>query len=481
MYSDKIKSWYPTVALVTVLLLVSLTITYLMASSGTTTVAPVVVMSVIGIMIIGAVVADFKTGFYILFIMAVFMFYFDRMIGITFPLGTVYDGLAAITFIAVFLNGNNKNDWTHFRNPITIVFIIITLYQGMQIFNPAAVSPLAWLVAMRANTSILLFIVCFQMFRSSKDVNKFTVCWLVVSTIVMLYGFYQEHVGLTDFEMNWITGNPDRFKLYFIWGSMRKFSFLSDPSAYGLFVAMGGLACIVLSMGPFKPALRWALAISGLMHFVAMTYSGTRTAFAMVAVGIVFYILLTLRSKKTLVAMVGAGMLGALILFGPFYGGTANRIRSTFNPGDDPSMEVRDKKRIRLQEYVLSHPIGGGLYTTGINGLRYSAGHPLAQGWDADSGYLLIGLELGWIGLILFMVIFYLVMLKGINNYFSINDPLLRVLNLAYLIPVFSLSVAHFTQDAMFTKPMNLVVIAAYAVFIKIASFEKKLYSADIV
>jgi hypothetical protein len=144
-------------------------------------------------------------------------------------------------------------------------------------------------------------------------------------------------------------------------------------------------------------------------------------------------------------------------------------------------MEVRDKKRIRLQEYVLSHPIGGGLYTTGMNGLRYSGGHELAQGWDADSGYLLIGLELGWIGLVLFLVFFYLVMVKGINNYFSINDPLLKILNLAYLVPIMALSVAHFTQDAMFTKPMNLIVIAGYAVFVKIASFEKKLYSVDLV
>jgi hypothetical protein len=144
-------------------------------------------------------------------------------------------------------------------------------------------------------------------------------------------------------------------------------------------------------------------------------------------------------------------------------------------------MEVRDRKRVRLQEYILAHPIGGGLYTTGANGTRYSSGHELAQGWDADSGYLYIGLELGWIGLILFMVFFFLVMLKGINNYFFIHDPLIRVLNLTFLVPVMALSVAHFTQDAMFTKPMNLVVIASYAIFIRIPSFEKKLYSVDLV
>jgi putative inorganic carbon (HCO3(-)) transporter len=336
-------------------------------------------------------------------------------------------------------------------------------------------------VAMRTNTSILLYIVCFRMFCSFKELKRFTIFWLVISMIVALYGFYQEFIGLTNFEMHWITSNPERYKLYFIWNNMRKFSFLSDPSAYGLYLSMSALACLVLSLGPFKSGFRILLAICGVLQLMAMSYSGTRTAIAMAAVGIVFYILLTLKDRKTIIATVAAGFVGAILFFGPFYGGTMNRIRSTFNPEDDPSMEIRDKKRVRLQKYVQSHPIGGGLFTTGVNGLRYSPGHELSQGWDADSGYLLIGLELGSIGLLLFLVFFFLVMVKGINNYYSINDPLLKTINLAYLVPLFALSVAHFTQDAMFTKPMNLVVIAAYAVIVKIPSFDRKLYSVDLV
>jgi putative inorganic carbon (hco3(-)) transporter len=480
MYSDKIKSWYPTVMLVTVLVAVSILITYMMVNVGET-IGPTIIVTLVGVSLISAVIADFRLGFYALFLMAVFMFYFDRMIGIKFPLGTVYDGLAAFAFAAVFINAKNKNNWTGFSNSITILFVIITIYQLLQVFNPSAVSKVAWLVAMRGNTSILLYVVCFQLFRSATDIKNFTTCWLLVSMMVALYGFSQEYLGLTDFEYHWVVDNPDRYKLYFIWGKMRKFSFLSDPSAYGLFVAMGALAFFVLAFGPFKPVQRILFAGCSFLSMIAMTFSGTRTAIAMVAAGIVFYIVLTLRSKGTLITMIAVAGIGAVLMFGPFYGGTMNRIRSTFNPSEDASMEVRDMKRVRLQQYVRSHPIGGGLYTTGQNGLRYSAGHPLAEGWDADSGYLLIGLELGYIGLFLFMIFFFLVMVKGINNYFAINDPLLKTFNLVYLIPVMALSVAHFTQDAMLTKPMNLIVIAGYAVLVKIQSFEKKLYSVDLV
>jgi O-antigen ligase len=234
-------------------------------------------------------------------------------------------------------------------------------------------------------------------------------------------------------------------------------------------------------MGPFKTSYRIALGCLALIMFMAMSYSGTRTAMAMVAVGIVFFIIMTLRNRKTIIAAGALVFFGAIILMGPFYGGTINRIRSTFNPSDDASMAVRDNKRIRLQEYVLSHPIGGGLSTTGQNGKRYSPGHYLAGGWDPDSGYLLTALEMGWIGLIIFQVFFFIVMLRGIKNYFALKDPLLKTLTLTYIVPFLALTVAHFTQDALFQKPINLIVIVTYAIVIKIPSFEKKLFSVDLV
>jgi putative inorganic carbon (HCO3(-)) transporter len=480
MQLERVKSRYSTFGLVALLTVLSLGIAWLLVNSSLA-VAPMVIGAVLALALLAAIVHDFSAGFYALFTMGIFMFYFDRLVAIDFPVGTVYDALGAITFIALFLNKDHKKDWTFLKNPITVTFLIITVYQVIQVFNPSAVSRIAWLVAMRTNTSILLYIVCYQMFSSVARLTRFTVFWLAISMVVALYGFYQEFVGLPDFEMNWITSSPERYKLYFIWNNMRKFSFLSDPSAYGLYLSLSGLACLVLAMGPFKPGLRFVLAVCGILQLIAMSYSGTRTAIAMVAVGIVFYVLLTLKSRRTIIATAAAGFIGAIIFFGPFYGGTINRIRSTFNPEDDPSMVVRDQKRVRLQKYVQSHPIGGGLFTTGVNGLRYSPGHELSQGWDADSGYLLIGLELGSIGLVLFLVFFFLVMVKGISNYYSMNDPLLKAINLAYLIPLFALSVAHFTQDAMFTKPMNLVVIAAYAVIVRIPSFERKLQFVDLV
>jgi putative inorganic carbon (hco3(-)) transporter len=471
---------YPLFIVFTLLLLLSVGITYLIVSKGVIA-GPLALVAIGGIFLIGAILKDYRVGFYFLFGMGMFMFYIDRVINIPIPLGVVYDALAALVFIALFIHNKDKRDWTLFKNPVTIAFVVITAYQLLQFFNPNAVSHVAWLVTLRNNVSFLLYVVCFQLFSTIKDLTRFTATWLVMASIVAFYGIYQEIFGLTDFEWEWMYRSPGRLDLYLIWGKLRKFSMLSDPSAFGLFMAFSCLACAVLAMGPFKGIHRLGLGTLSLIMFISMSYSGTRTAMAMVAVGIAFFIVMTLRSKKTIIAAAGLVFFGTILLAGPFYGGTINRIRSTFNPSDDASMAVRDNKRVRLQEYVRSHPIGGGLATTGQNGVRYSPGHYLAGGWDPDSGYLLTALEMGWIGLIIFQVFFFMVMLKGINNYFALNDPLLKTLTLTYIVPFLSLSVAHFTQDALFQKPVNIIVIVTYAAVIKIPSFQKKLFSVDLV
>lgn len=470
---------FPMIVVFSLLLLMAVGITYVIVTRGIIA-GPLLLMGLGAVFLTGAIVKDFRIGFYFLFGMGMFMFYIDRMVHVPVPLGIVYDALAALVFIALFIHNRDKHDWTAFKNPITIAFVIITAYQLLQFFNPNAVSHVAWLVTLRNNVSFLLYVICFQLFTSAREANRFTTWWIVMAAIVALYGIIQEKVGLTGFEKAWLNASPDRMKLYMIWGQLRKFSMLSDPSIFGLFMGQSCLACVMLAMGPFKNSYRIMMGLLALIMFVSMSYSGTRTAMAMVAVGLAFFVVMTLRSRRTIMVAIGLVFAGAVVMLGPFYGGTINRIRSTFNPSEDNSMAVRDNKRIRLQEYVLTHPIGGGLATTGRNGVTYSPGHYLAGGWDPDSGYLLTALEMGWIGLIIFQVFFFIVMVRGIKNYFALKDPLLKTLTLTYIVPFFALSVAHFTQDAMFQKPVNIIVIVTYALMIKIPTFEKKLFSVDL-
>lgn len=452
--------------------LASLAVSYFIATANII-IGPLVILGVVGFFVVSAIVFDFSIGVYLLFLLGAFMFYVSRLLPVPVPLGVVYDALVVVTFICVFLNLKNPRDWTSFNNVFTFFFVIITAYQLLQFFNPNAVSIMGWLVSMRNNTSLLSYIIFFQFFMTIKNVKRFTMLWMGVGLLVAFYGMYQEIFGLTNFEWRWIYEVPGRFELYYQWGSMRKFSILSDPSSYGLFLAFSGLALVTLAFGPYKAVWKFVFIIFAIISFVAMTNSGTRTATAMVALGLVLLILLNINSQKVILFTMAIVLAGGIIFFGPFYSGTIIRLRSTFTPSEDPSMGVRDYKRLRFQNYIRSHPIGGGLYTTGTSGVIYSPGHPLAGGWDPDSGYLATALELGWIGLIIFVSFFAVVMIKGIDNHFSIADPLLRNLNLVYIVPFFALSVGHFTQHAMFSKPVNLIVIATYALLIRLPQFDR--------
>jgi putative inorganic carbon (HCO3(-)) transporter len=436
-------------------------------------IGPMIVVLFIGVFLLVGIFINYRFSIYACFFISVFMSYANRIYPSPVPMGVVLDALAAIAFIAIFFD-KEETDWKGLRAPITILYTVIVIYQMLQVFNPNAKSFIGWAVALRGNTSFLLFFVFFHMFFSLKQVKKFTILWMSLATAVALYGIVQEFIGLTEFERRWVYASEGRTQLLFIWGHMRKFSFLSDPSSFGLFTGFSGLGALILAVGPYKPLHRVVLGVLAALMFVSMSFSGTRTAIVMVAFGVAFYILVTIRSKTTIALTVVVFLGACALLFGPFYGSTVSRIRSTFNMEEDASMGVRDKKRIRLQSYVQSHPFGGGLNTTGTNGLKYSPGHPLAEGWDPDSGYLLIGLELGWIGLIIGLSFFFSVVSKGINNYFALDDPLLKNITLAYIVPFMALSVAHFAQDAVFQKPVYLVITATYALMLRLPSYEKQ-------
>ena len=470
---------FPAIATFALLLLISVAVTYLIANQGIM-IGVFVLLASIGVVLVAGILKDYRIGFYFIFFMGVFMFYIDRLVYVPFPMGTIYDALIVLVFFSLMVE-RRHHDWSSFKNPVTIAFFVLIVYQVLQLFNPSANSVLAWIVSLRNNVSFLIYIICFQMFSSFKEVKRFTIVWIGIALLTGLYGIYQRLFGLTGFEEAWMNASPELVNLYVIWGQLRTFSFLSDPSVFGLFTGASALAAMVLAMGPFKAQYRILYAIIMVILVVAMSYSGTRTAIALVVVGLAFYITIMLHSRRTFIAGTIVVFMGLALLFGPFYGGTMSRLRSTFKASEDPSMAVRDFKRLQFQEYIQTHPIGGGLYTVGHNGERYSKGHELAGKWDPDSGYLLTALETGWIGLVIFQGLFCAVLIMGINSFFSMNDPVLRTYILVYIVPFMALSVAHFTQDAMFSKPTNVIIYATYALVIKIATLEKKLFSVDLV
>jgi putative inorganic carbon (hco3(-)) transporter len=283
---------------------------------------------------------------------------------------------------------------------------------------------------------------------------------------------FQEVIGFPAFEERWIYADSERLALYFIAGHMRKFSFLSDPATYGIFMSYISLSLMVLAFTANKFKWQAVYGFFCLISLASMSFSGTRTAYAVVAIGVVLYIMLTIRSRRTLIVVLISLFTALFVLYAPIYSSrTLIRIRTTFQGSDDPSMQVRDNTRTAFQSYIRNHPIGGGINSSGAMGMRYSPGHELA-GVPPDSGYLKIALELGWIGLIFSLSFFSYITIKGINNYFSSEDPTIKLYTLVYLVPFFAISVGQYTQDSLFQRSIVTMVIATYAIMERLPSMK---------
>jgi len=422
---------------------------------------------------------NYRDGFLLLLLYGFFMFHIYRMLPASpasFPMGTIVEILLVLISISILLHQTNDGHLNagFYKNPISLALLMFSSYTILLLFHPLSAAITGRILAVREIVMLLLlYFISIHVFRTYSFIYRFAGVWIFLALMAALYGIYQEVFGLQSWELKWLYSGPDHGRLAIIWGHIRKWSFLSDINAFGLLMSYSGLVCLVLALGPIHYAKKIFLIGCSLLMFISMTFSGTRTAMAMVVFGLVFYIVATL-NRKTSLAVLVAFSIGMLALFyGPFYGPNFNRLRSTFSGSKDPSMNMRDNTRERMQPYVRLHPLGGGLNTTGVLGLKYDPSHELAGNWDTDSGYLKTALERGWVGLLIQLGLYATIMIYGLKFFYSTRDPIAASYCCAYLTGFFALTVANYAQDALDQKPMNIIVMGSIASIIGLYTLNK--------
>jgi putative inorganic carbon (hco3(-)) transporter len=484
-----VRSSKPSLAnfsLLVLLLLLTIGITYLLSKSDDKT------GYIVLIGIIGAAFTIFCMllpifGFYFTIVVSVFFADIERFARLDIPLGTYIDFLVFLTFLGIVLKKLflRESFWKNCNHPILYAYLVMVIYSVIEIFNPNAESRALSLLILRRFFAILVFLYCsIQLFTDVKAIQRFIKVWILLAFILALYGCYQEWAGYPGYEMSYIFSDAHLTDLYSLDnGNYRKFSFLSDPTAFGILMAAVALINVILIMTMKKKTSRIIiLSVSTLFMLLSMSYSGTRTAYGTFVAGIALYILMTLNNLKTLVFTLFAVMVFVLLIFGPFYGNsTLNRVRTTFHFSTDASLQVRDQNRKRIQPYLHDHPIGGGLGSTGLGttsgGSSDAASrstHPLA-GFPTDSGFLRMGLEYGWIGLIIQCVLFFIVLQQGIHAFYNSSDPWRKILLMTATISIFSYVLSNYAQVAIGPLPGAFLFYPMIAVIIRLRQIETSL------
>jgi len=290
-----------------------------------------------------------------------------------------------------------------------------------------------------------------------------------------LYAFKQEFIGFSAGEEAYLHSDPQIASLLFIAGHWRKFSIFSDPVSLSYNMAISSLLCICLIAGKIKKWKKIVLGVLIVIFFNAMLFSGTRGAYVLIPASLALFAILNY-SKKVLIFSIAGAIFIAFLIVVPTSVPSIVRFQTAFKPSDDASFVLRRLNQKRIQPYILSHPMGGGLGSTGVWGQRF-APYSLLANFPPDSGYVRVAVEMGWIGLLIFCIFMFIILKTGINNFYRIRDPELKTYCLAMTLIVFALNLGNYPQEALVQFPVSIyfyLVIALINVTYKLDQEKNK-------
>ncbi len=463
------KTW----GLFALLFIISMFFAAIVVNFGTLSFLAIVV-TLVAIPLVYLTIAYPDKGVYVYLICAYsVMFFSPRMIGKEVPVGTTLDAMLALLLFGFFLKQKYRKHWDVLKGGISLMIFIWLGYNLVQVINPNASSRLAWVYTVRSVALVTLayFVFLFHI-KNRNFIRTIIKLWLAFSIIGAIYAFKQEHFGFANFEQIWLASDPKYKSLYYIGNHWRVFSIYADPATFAYNMVVSIILCLCLMTGPLATWKKVALAVLSGFFFLCMLYSGTRSAYVLIPVGFVFYSILNFRKQIIWFWIIAAPLL-LVLRFMPPYTYTIYRFQTAFKPSEDASYNVRAANQKRIQPYIQSHPLGGGLGSTGTWGQRFSPNSYLAN-FPPDSGYVRVAVELGWVGLLVFCTFLFVILRRGIKNYFRIRDPELKSYCMAMVIIVFVLGVGNFPQEALVQYPLSVYFYLAVALIVVTYKLDKE-------
>lgn len=414
-------------------------------------------------LIIGGVIAvplvlsalwNTQIGIYLMVLASFFLSVVLRL----FP--QVPSGLALDFMVLIMLSGRIykvqfDRNWKSFRSPLTPILLVWIAYHLLQLANPYAASRTAWFYVVRPAVGyLLLYFLVWQSVHSAKSASRLLNFIVLLGAVAGLWGIYQAFRGYFGWEMSHII-RTDTIHLVFINGRWRSMGPTGSPAQYGIIMAVMCCLCTNMSLGSRKwPARAIYLTVAGIC-LMGMIYSGTRAAFIILPI---YYFTKVLISRKaglwsTLIVAVIALLVLAKMPTNNYH---LMRIQSVFNASEDKSYQIRANNRKMITPWIIKHPVGGGLGSTGVWGQRFSPGTFLAN-FPPDSGIMRVAVELGWIGLIIFLFIYICAFYKGVRAYWNMPPGRSRTQVASILCMLPPLGVAEIGQEVAGVFPMSLL------------------------
>lgn len=459
-----------------VLFIASIGMAYLVATWGYEA-GLLAILMVLGIPALVYMIINLRFGAIVLVILSFFLSRIGNFY-VSFPLGTLIDTFILFLLIGLIIKKAGRGDYTLARSPVSYIIWVWIVYNFLQFFNPMQTTE-TWVFAIRSMAGhVIFYFILLEVMGSVKAFKTLIIVWIVLATLGALYGLFQEFHGLLQMEKDWLMNNPRKLNLYTYNGKFRIFSFFNDPTVFGILMSLTCLLCyFLLYLKKLTLSTRIILIFCSMLMFMAAMFTGTRTAYAIIPASFGVHALITFQ-KRTLIITAVIFIVGAAVIFsdiqsiGPLVSrGTLNRVRTAFQPTDDASYLVRVRNQALIKPFIQSHPIGAGIGTLGTVGKRFNPDAELT-GFDADSMYVKVAVELGWIGLIIYCSLIGSALTLAIRAYYRMKDHELKIYLAAVFAILYAIVIANFTQMVTLQLPTAFIFYILLAAVVKLIEFD---------
>ena len=265
----------------------------------------------------------------------------------------------------------------------------------------------------------------------SKRLAKIINCLLIVAVLVSVFGFVQAYVlgysFLLKYAIDPITNRLANSNFAYMGGQfiIRASSTFSSPNQFGMYIAI----LILVGFGILSEHSVTGLKVTSVALVLIVGLLTTFSRSSWLAFGTGFLLMFGLRRKIKKQIVVVVFVLALLALPVVMRLNIFERVAETVSLAD-PSAAGRLPSIMSGIEFVQQNPLGVGLGTSGPRSVRFDK--VLDQ--HAENFYVLMAMEIGVAGLLLYLVLIGMTVLQLYWTYRRVREPLHRGVILGTLL-----------------------------------------------
>ncbi len=398
--------------------------------------------------------------------------------------GITMDAIFVSVILVIFLQNFKDNKIVDLKDSNNIVVAVVffwLFYCTLQVFNPNSSSILAWMGNVRGISVYFFLTVFFStiFIKSLEHFKKILFIWSFFIILAVLKGFIQKTIGFDYAELRWL--DEGGRNTHIIHTGIRYFSFFTDAGNFGSGMSFS-LVVFLISAFAFKSSpIRLYFIFVSAIAFYGMVISGTRGSLIVPLAGFSIY---TLLSKNIRAIVMASLFVVVTVWFLNFtYIGHGNvyirRMRSAFNP-DDASLQVRLENQRVLRSYMINHPLGVGIGMKRGNAVNYVP-HPVLSKIPHDSWYVLLWVELGIVGMIIYIImLIYFFVYGSYLVMFKLQNRELRFIVASLVCALFGVSLAAYSLEIFGQFPNSILIYISISVIFLSPKFDKQLLAIDV-